>query len=181
MVSVVGTRALSPGDRRRVAGGLRRIQAALCATPATADRDRGFLVSVFGELELDALLDEKNTMVLLEGEPEAPAGFALLTDIHHLTDLDALASHNWITGESRYLYQIAIAPGHERRGLGRELLDACKRVATHLVADIVISPVENTRSLRFFERNGFSAIGVLTLASYRDFGPVTSRVVAWPA
>jgi ribosomal protein S18 acetylase RimI-like enzyme len=167
-----------------------KLQASLIATRDTASAEDGFLISVFDEKELRRLIEKGGKLFTAHFQNKF-AGYLLVSNISEFTELlnekgEHSSGGKFIPTEPLqyenfdYLYQIAVARDMAGRSVGLNLL---KKVQTEtnrgLLTDVLISPIANNVSLRFFKKNGFQATGILKLAGYRTFGTLRSQVFTW--
>jgi len=68
----------------------------------------------------------------------------------------------WFDGDVAQIMTIGVDPGHQRHGIGRQLLDALIDRARTLRAQAVLLEVrvDNVAALRLYERFGFERLGV---------------------
>lgn len=163
-----------------------RLQRQLLFKPTDPEKKHGFLISAFSQTELAGLLEDNGELLLLRAKQRL-IGYALLTPIHEFTSLfkpgargtfEPTLPLNYLP--LRYFYQIAVDPEFMGQGVGNRLMATCKKKSPGgLLADILVEPVGNGSSIAFFERCGFAPCGMLSLASYRDFGELKSKVFLW--
>lgn len=150
----------------------------------TANPQEGFLATEFAESEVQELYRERGAFFTIRKGGDV-LGFALTTKIDKFIEQYDSAQGGQLSlsepldlSEYVYLYQIVIRKGEQQRGLGKRLIQQVQRHHTRpLLADILSSPIPNLGSSLFFGRLGFRRVGVLHLASYRDYGPLTSEVL----
>ena len=101
--------------------------------------------------DVDAALDDDACYALLALAPQGPVG---LLGAYRLPGLSA-------RGPLVYLYDIAVAPAHRDRGVGRalvgHLLDLCRRDGVRLVW--AGTAVDNAAARALFERCGARRVG----------------------
>ena len=101
--------------------------------------------------EIDASLDDDACYALLAFAPQGPVG---LLSAYRLPGLSA-------RGPLVYLYDIAVAPAHRERGIGRalvdHLLDLCRRDGVRLVW--AGTGLDNAAARALFERSGARRLG----------------------
>lgn len=68
----------------------------------------------------------------------------------------------WFDGDVAQIMTIGVDPGHQRHGIGRQLLDALIDRARTLRAQAVLLEVrvDNVAALTLYEHNGFERLGV---------------------
>lgn len=149
-----------------------------------AQPEEGFLATEFAESEVHALYEDGGTFFVIRRGGDA-LGFALTTRIAEFTEqYDSAPGSKLHLSEPVdlaafvYLYQIVIRKGEQQRGLGKHLMQHVQQHhKTPILADVLLSPVPNLGSKLFFTRLGFKSVGVLSLANYRDYGPLSSEVL----
>lgn len=145
----------------------------------------GFLISLFDADELINLV--KQGSLHYATKDQKLVGYILTTPIEEFTKLLTSAENSYtkpkwmnISPSLEYLYQIAVSRNLGRTGLGSTLLKyALSKVRHSILTDVLIEPVANKASLRFFKKNGFRDAGILTLKDYRNFGNLKSQVLLW--
>ncbi len=162
------------------------IQGPLIAKRNSKNLDQGFLISAFTEIELRNIIQSGGHIHVAQMNQKTIA-YILTCPIREFTDLitsstqatGTLESNETIRfGDYRYLYQIAVAKNHARKGVNTQLLAYAKTIEQMpLLTDVLISPLDNDASVQFFKKNGFNSIGYLFLSSYRDFGELKSEVL----
>ena len=143
----------------------------------------GFLATCFETGELARFLSLDGELYVCELD-SVFCGFALVTGGSVFEQQITAGSVDWGNrldlSEYRYLYQIVVTGEYARKGAGNRLLrEVCSRESNGLIADVLMDPFCNEPSLKFFEANGFSSLGTLTLGNYRDYGKLQSKVFLW--
>jgi hypothetical protein len=162
------------------------LQKSLVTSPNRAPGEKGFLISNFEEMELERLT-ENGASLFTASDVSGLAGYMLVTAMGEFTRLfensksgvfRPYSSEFSFGTDCKYLYQIAIKRGGNRKGVGTQLFNYALGVhSVSFITDILLEPICNLASLRFFEKNGFRRIGVLELSHYRDFGALKSQVL----
>ena len=174
-------RKLEPGLVRRIIS----LQRGWRSSRSCAKPEEGFLATAFEEGEVWALYEGGGTFFIIRRSDDV-VGFALTTGIEKFIEqYDAPAGGELHLTEPLdltkyvYLYQVVIQKGEQQRGLGRRLMQHVQRCHSQpILADVLSSPVPNIGSSLFFARLGFRKVGELNLSNYRDYGPLTSEVLA---
>ena len=132
----------------------------------------GFLLVPMTQEYVFDLLELKSGQIVCAFLDKTLIGYILLTDISEFkelyqdenagrfeTSIDLPTLEAWLANPFvGYIEQIAVKPGYSRKGIGSELIAACKILKPQgLIADVFIYPVKNEPSLSFF-LSGLSAI-----------------------
>ncbi|WAS91581.1 GNAT family N-acetyltransferase [Nannocystis punicea] len=170
---------------------MRELQEELSMTRAEpqAVGAEGFLISGFSRAELLELASEPGAGLWLtvDRSDARLVGYCLTTGSHHFLELRAEESSGFFTRQRAewlrprtYLYQIGVRRRGAHRGVGRALVEHVQAASpAGLVTDVVLRPVANEASRRFFSSCGFSEAGVLQLGSYRGQEQLSSLVMTW--
>ncbi|MEZ4749589.1 MAG: GNAT family N-acetyltransferase [Bdellovibrionota bacterium] len=157
--------------------------------PGVSTGEHGFLLSHVGMGELRRYIASE-TVLIAEVDAD-PIGFAVALDAYDYGDLEG-AELNWSSAcaaalhqqsQSLYLWLIGVHPGHQKRGVGKKLLEELDTIARRkgkncIVADYMTAPQLNEGSRRFFERRGFAISGALSLSDYHGVGPSSYQIVS---
>jgi ribosomal protein S18 acetylase RimI-like enzyme len=86
-----------------------------------------------------------------------------------------LVGTSWLTTDTRrtYLHHFAIRPDHQRRGLGRALLDATLAAARAIGLQVKLEVHrDNVAAIRLYESAGFAPLGDYVTYLIRDLSSV---------
>jgi aminoglycoside 3-N-acetyltransferase I len=138
---------------RRLAPGDRDAARALLAVLAEVFEEEGVPV---GDAYLDRLLAREDLLVIAAHEDRRVIGGA----VAHLLPMTSRE------GAELMLYDIGVAPSHQRRGVGRAILDAVHAEAERLGADaiFVLADDEDAHALDFYRASGGRASPVTLFA-----------------
>ncbi len=153
----------------------------------SADPETGFLATCFCREEVQEYFENGGTFFFAQSEGGLE-GFALTTSIDEFIDQYRTVDGCTFEGvpppnlqQCVYLYQVVVRRGTERKGIGRELVRAVSlHHKSEILADVLVSPVPNYPSIRFFQQLGYFKVGELHLSQYRDFGQLVSHVYLAP-
>ncbi len=162
------------------------IQNELVVARSDAAPAQGFLITRWTAEETREIL--KFGMLFLAQSEGEVAGYAVVVPGSSLVDsIHPEADHLQGTEAMRdlcsqpYFCRIGVKVARQRDGIGAVLVEAIKAHFPSGVFSLVLQwPHDNTASLRFFERQGFTQVGTLEVASFKDFGHKKSRIVQWP-
>ena len=155
----------------------------------------GFLLIPMTPAYVGYLLDQKDGLIVGAYQGETLVGYVLLIEIDEFKDLyqdnrlgyvemplcleplESLLSQTTVG----YIEQIAVKPGHAKRGIGTQLIEASKNLKPDgLVADVFLDPLTNEASLRFFSRLDFKMAGTLYQHPRSNFPyPHRTQVFLW--
>jgi len=112
-----------------------------------------YMRQAFSEEQIALELADENTVFLIADIAEKPAGYAKL--VRHATE-EGIAAERPIELARLYSHQEFLG-----KGVGQNLMDACFEFAKESGHDVMWLGVweYNPRAQRFYERNGFRAVG----------------------
>lgn len=153
------------------------------------NQEAGFLISELARDEVEEAVKNGGKIFLATCRGEL-VGYALTAPIHEFSSLYQKGSSGSFSQSLEleidfnslvYLYQIAIAPLYAGRGVGTSIINQVKSDSgtKGVLTDVLVEPLNNEASIRFFLKNQFRTIGILTLQNYRDFGQLKSEVLVW--
>jgi hypothetical protein len=155
------------------------------ASQTTQSQHDGFLATLFTPDELSNLFAKDGTLYVLYDANATALAFGLMLNIVEFTnqyanDRGEIKLSSALNLETfQYLYQLVVRRGHTRIGLGQRLLTAMlASTDCPVIADVISKPTFNKGSYEFFRSNGFEEVGTMELRGYRNFGPLTSIVLA---
>jgi ribosomal protein S18 acetylase RimI-like enzyme len=191
MARILSTFVCDPEALEAHVDAVRELQEELAMTRAEpqAVSAEGFLISGFSRAELLELAGEPESRLWLavDRADATLVGYCLTTGSQHFLGLGAEESSGFFTPQRgewlrprTYLYQIGVRRGGSHRGVGRALVEQVQATSpAGLVTDVVLRPVANDASRRFFAACGFIEAGALQLGSYRGQEQLSSLVMTW--
>jgi ribosomal protein S18 acetylase RimI-like enzyme len=152
--------------------------------------EAGFLIAHLSASEIiDSI--EKEPAVFVALVDNAVAGFILATNpesnlYEDLEGPDVVWHDDTIRNiynakDYLYLWMIGVDSDHQKKKLGSQLIELLVKRARELgrsaiILDVMLEPVENKASCKFFERNQFDDGGVLRLDDYYGVGESSWRI-----
>lgn len=163
------------------------VQSELVTSREQISSEDGFLISRFDHDEVSDLFMKRSARLVLCRRGSICLGYSLLTSIDEFTDLYSQNNENEFSpyraldlNKMDYFYQIGVRQSAAKTGIGSQLMVRTKEFSgKDLLADILVSPVKNSVSAKFFIKHNFAPSGLLTLSHYRNFGSLHSEVFVW--
>lgn len=171
---------------------LLKIQSSLIIDPLKPipqqNQEDGFILISMKLSYVKSLLEDKDGIIVAAQEDQTIVGYIILTNISEFMELyedpvygfmesniDIKQLHDELLQKDfGYIEQIAVKPGYSKKGIGKDLIQACQELKNGLVADVFIEPVSNLASLNFFQKIGFNHLGILYQYPRANF-PYTHR------
>jgi ribosomal protein S18 acetylase RimI-like enzyme len=133
--------------------------AASCSLNVTADTAGGFLLNGFATEDYAMMVSHGALTLICESDNGEVCGFVVVAPFAQIDEAQLLGITR---NDAVEIAQVAVSPEFRHRGIGRRLYE---QMLTELgdeqriVATVTTSPVENTASLIFHEKLGFTAVG----------------------
>ena len=114
---------------------------------------RAYMAKAFSVQQIRKELEDESLKFVLASSDEKRTGYA---------KLDFANSHTSLSGKTPMeISRIYLAKSYWGKGLGKELLEECIRIAANRGVDCIWLAVwqKNERAIRFYEKNGFVIVG----------------------
>jgi GNAT superfamily N-acetyltransferase len=172
--SFITIRSLPEADRSRAIADVSAIQAECLGA-----YDDGFLIADYSPDEYAEFACAPGSEIWVATQGVGVLAYCVVTDPQHLFEFAPSAAQR-IHADSRYVAQLATTKQYKRRGLASALIDTVRSAAgARLVTDVIVQPIVNHASLRFFVSQSFRPVMDVE-STFRAFGRTVSRVLACP-
>ena len=96
----------------------------------------------------------------------------------------SISENEWqkIAVDSTYIYELDVYPNYRRKGVGKLIIEACKKQCSNaLIVDVICwpKPFVNKLSYQLFLKNGFRDVGEVYIENSPGFQSYKSRIMLW--